>query len=194
MTVNVQIPERAMIADGVLTTFTFDFGYIESLDVYVLVDGVAQTEYSDYTINSTDIYQGGEIEFTTAPASGAVGFIFRFTTRSQNVDYESFTAFPADTHEWNSDKDMYILQELIRGSYSGIDENGNPIALTFDLDTFLSEFFTRVTNSGGTDADLPMWVTDATAGVYAATVDLEANLPADESVSTKPDGYIYIGI
>jgi hypothetical protein len=194
MTVNVQIPERAMIADGVLTTFTFDFGYIESLDVYVQVDGVTQTEYSDYTISSTDIYQGGEIEFTTAPAALAVVFVFRFTTRSQNVDYESFTSFPADTHEWNSDKDMYILQELIRGSYSGTDSSGNPILLTFDLDTFLSEFFTRVTNSGGTDADLPMWVTDATAGVYAATVDLEANIPADEAVSTKPDGYIYIGI
>ncbi len=55
MTVNVQDPYRNLIADGVLTTFTFDFGYVETLDVYVVVNGLTLTEYSDYTINSTDI-------------------------------------------------------------------------------------------------------------------------------------------
>jgi hypothetical protein len=194
VTVSVQIPYRALVADGTQTIFTYDFGYVESLDLYIVVNGELMTEYSQYTIESDNIDEGGQVVFVTAPATGLIVQIIRFTTRSQNVDYVETQPFPADTHEWNLDKITYILQELIKGAWSGTDDNGNPTYLTFDLDVFLAEYFTRVTNSGGTDADLPMWTTAEYAGVYAAEVDLEANLPADEAVSTKPDGFIYIGI
>jgi hypothetical protein len=193
VTVNVEPPYANFVGNGVTTIFPFSFGYVESLDIYVLLDGVTLSEFSGYTIATTDNDEGGEVVFVTAPAVDALVQIIRFTTRSQQVDYESFSSFPADTHEWNLDKDTYILQELIGGSYQGFDTTGNPIFITFNLTTFLEEYLVRIDNSGGTDAELPMWVSNTTAGVYAGTFDLAANIPADESATTEPDGYIWLG-
>jgi hypothetical protein len=195
MTVSVQVPYLSLLANGTMTDFVFNFGYIETLDVYVRSNGITLTQFSDYTIESTDIYAGGTVVFQNAPAANAIIEIIRITTKSQEIDYESFTSFPADTHEFGMDKDMYILQEMINGAYVIIDgTTGEVTFLTFDLDVALSQYILTITNSGGTDADLPMWVSDTTAGVYAAIVDLEANIPADGAASSEPDGVIYIGI
>jgi hypothetical protein len=193
MTVQVKIPYNSLVADGANTTFVFTYSLTEEEDLYVLVSGVLQQEFSDYTIENVT-NDGGEIEFAEAPAADAVVLIYRFTTRSQEIDYITGNAFPLESHENGFDKFMRILQELINGTFTGIGDDGNPFALTFDLSTTTYEFIVTVNNSGGTDADLPMWTSAEFAGVYAATVDLEANIPADEAVSTKPDNYIYIGI
>jgi hypothetical protein len=193
MTVQVKIPYNSLVADGTNTTFVFTYSLTEEEDLYVLVSGVLQQEFSDYTIEDVT-NDGGEIEFAEAPTADAVVLIYRFTTRSQEIDYITGNAFPLESHENGFDKFMRILQELIAGTFTGIDDDGNPFALTFDLSTTTYEFIVTVNNSGGTDADLPMWTSAEFAGVYAATVDLEANIPADEAVSTKPDNYIYIGI
>jgi hypothetical protein len=186
VTVQVQIPYISFTANGTQLIFTFSYGFVESLDVDVEVDSVEQIEFSDYTLTYTNNYDGGTITFTTAPVAGAIVEIIRMTTKSQNVDYESFTSFPADTHEWNLDKITYILQELI----DGVTEGG----LSFDLSTQQDEFSVTVLNSGGTDALLPLWTTAALAGVYSATVDIAANIPADGSASSKEEGHIFIGI
>ena len=189
MTTNQQIPFHNYTGNGSLKIFPFIFDLIEAADLFVVVDNVPQTQFSDYTIEPM-FEDGGDIVFTEPPVSGAAVLIFRATTKSQQVDYESFTSFPADTHEWNLDKFCLILQELINGVIAGDDGE----FITFDLSVGQAEFILNVLNSGGTDAALPMWTDEEFAGVYAASVDLEANLPADESVTTKPDGYVWLGI
>lgn len=189
MTTQVNIPYIYLEADGSITTFAYSFPIVENKDLLVRVDDVLQVEYSDYTLeNVTE--DGGEVEFTEAPADGAVVLIRRQTTMTQNVDYESGEPFPAETHEWNLDKITYILQELLQGLL----DDGSGGVLSFDLSTEQAEFLLTVLNSGGTDAPLPVWTSNEYAGIYIGeTVDV-ASLPAADSVTTKPDGYIWLGI
>jgi len=182
MTVPVQIPYNSLVGDGSITTFVFTFGLVENYDLVVAVDGTVVTEYSDYTIeNLTD--DGGEVEFIEAPAGDIL--ILRRTTMTQQVDYVSGEAFPAETHEWNLDKIVYILQELRQGLLDGL--------LSFDLSTTPYAEYVTVNNSGGTDADIPAWVSGTLAGVYHGEYGLEASLPADEALTDKPDGYVWLG-
>jgi len=182
MTVPVQIPYNSLVGDGSITTFVFTFGLVENYDLVVAVDGTVVLEYSDYTIeNLTD--DGGEVEFIDAPEGDIL--ILRRTTMTQQVDYVSGEAFPAETHEWNLDKIVYILQELRQGLLDGL--------LSFDLSTTPYAEYVTVNNSGGTDADIPAWVSGTLAGVYHGEYGLEASLPADEALTDKPDGYVWLG-
>jgi len=192
VTTQVQIPYTNQLGDGTKTLFTYEFGIVENTDLYVTVANVQMTEYSDYTLqNVTD--DGGEVLFAEAPAQDAIVSIFRRTTISQEVDYQQFTSFPAETHEWNLDKLTFILQELINGVWTGLDPDGEPQVISFDLSVTANEATVTINNSGGTDAEIPAWVSGLAAGVYHAEVVPAAEVPADGSLSTKPDGYIYIG-
>ena len=193
MSVNVAIPYNRFVADGIVTNFTFDWDLIETADLIVLVDNVLQVEYSQYTV-TPDFEDGGDVVFDIAPTDQAQVIVMRRTTMSQNVDYESYTPFPADTHEWNIDKITYILQELIHGTWIGYDASGNPQYLTFDLDAVAYITTVDIENSGGTDATIPPWVSETLAGVYHDETMLEANVPADESVTTEETGHIWLGI
>ena len=187
MTVPVQIPYNSLVGDGSITTFVFTFDLVENYDLVVAVDGTVVLEYSDYTIeNLTD--DGGEVVFTEAPAGDVL--IFRRTTMTQQVDYVTGEAFPAETHEWNLDKIVYILQELLQG----VLDDGSGGFITFDLDAEQGSVTVTVTNSGGTDAVIPAWVSSTLAGVYHGETIAAGSLPADESVTSKPDGYIWLGI
>jgi hypothetical protein len=198
LTTPTQIPYNDLVADGTITRFPFTFGFVEHEDILVLtqVEGsplVLQIEYSQYTIeNETDF--GGDIVFAEAPADEVRVLILRRTTMSQEVDYETGLPFMAETHEWNLDKITYILQELVGGAWGGLDGDGNPIYITFDLDAVQNAYTVTITNSGGTDAEIPAWVSAALAGVYHGETVEAANLPAADSVTDKPDGYIWLGI
>ena len=174
----------------------FTYGLTEEHDLYVKVDGVEQIEWSAYTIGDVIDNDGGSITFAEdyIPADGAVVLIYRFTTRSQEIDYISGEPFPLETHENGFDKFMRILQELIMGTFTGLDDNGEPYTLTFDLSVTQQAVTVTIVNSGGTDAVIPAWESGTLAGVYHGETDLAANLPADESVTTKPDGYVWLGV
>lgn len=197
MTTNTNIPYEDLTADGVLTDFPFTFPIVENEDLLVLVDNndglllVLQLEFSAYNIeNLTD--EGGDIVFQSnfIPTSNARVLILRQTTITQNVDYTLFNAFPAEIHEFNLDKITYILQELLSGAFGGVDSDGNPVFLSFDLSTTAGVTTVTINNSGGTDALIQPWVSGETAGAFHAELTLSA--PADESVTTQPDGHMWI--
>ena len=198
MTVNVEIPQNTLVGNGTITTFPFTFGIIETFDLLVLVREVGglyvlQVEFSAYTIeNRTGI--GGDIEFVTAPDSGAEVLILRRTTMTQQVDYITGEPFQSETHEGQMDKTIYILQELMTGAFSGVDSNGDPVYLTFDLSVTAGVTTVTINNSGGTDAVLQPWVSGTLAGVYHAEVLAEGSVPADESATSEEDGHIWLGI
>ncbi|RLD56787.1 MAG: hypothetical protein DRI97_06735, partial [Bacteroidetes bacterium] len=122
MTTNTQTPYADLEANGTQTDFPFTFSIVENIDLLVLVDGVLMIEYSSYTISGlTD--EGGVIAFVEPPPAGVRVLILRRTTISQNVDYELYDGFPAETHEWNLDKITFILQELLSGAFGGVDED-----------------------------------------------------------------------
>ena len=86
-----------------------------------------------------------------------------------------------------------ILQELNTGTFYGVDDDNNRVILTFDLSTAFELYQLLILNSGGTGAALPMWKSAQAAGVFAGEYMPEANLPADGSATTQPDGYILLG-
>ena len=113
MTTNSQIPYNRYEGNGTKTSYAFTYDLVETSDLIVQVDGVRLVQFSDYTVDP-DYEDGSNVVFTIAPIDGSDVLIFRKTDLTQNVDYESFTSFPADTHEWNLDKITKILQELLQ--------------------------------------------------------------------------------
>jgi hypothetical protein len=193
LTTQTNIPYDDLVADGTLLRYPFTYPIVENVDLIVLVGGVLQIEFSTYTLeNITE--NGGDVLFVTAPAKDVRVLILRRTTMTQNVDYETGLPFMAETHEWNLDKITYILQELIHGAFGGVDSNGDPVFITFDLDAVQNTYSVTITNTGGTDAEIPAWVDATLAGVMHGEVMPAANLPADGAATTEPDGHFWIGI
>lgn len=192
MTLNVENPVITYQGDGVKTLYTFDFSLTEESDFYARINNVLAVRYSDYDLQNVTS-TGGECVFFEAPAQDDQVQLIRDTNKTQQVDYIQFDAFPAETFESGQDKIVRILQELINGTFTGIDADGNPIILSFDLGVELAEYLTTITNSGGTNADIPAWVPGETAGVYIGAYMLEASLPADGSATSLPNGYILLG-
>lgn len=147
----------------------------------VFVDAILQTEFSDYEIPA-GFEQGGSVVFFNPPAANAVIRLERKTDITQQVDY-TLAAFPSQTHENQLDKIVMILQELLYGRIEG--------DLTFDLSTTQGISTVTIVNSGGTDATIPAWVNATLAGVFHGEV---GTAPADESATSKPDGYIWIEV
>jgi len=191
VTTDVQKPYITYIAAGE-TVFPFNFTLVETADLVVISEFVQAVEYSHYTIEDLND-DGGNVVFAEAPPDGTQVLLLRTTTRSQNVDYVDGEPFPAETHEWNLDKITFILQEMLSGGFWVVDEFGNPVYLTFDLSTLAEDSTVTVVNSGGSDAVIPAWVSALTAGVFHGEISEDTSLPADEAVTAKPDGYVWIG-
>jgi hypothetical protein len=122
MTLDVQIPRVDYTGDGFQTVFPFTFRLLNNSDLRVFVDDVQQVENTDYTIlDLTE--EGGDVSFFVAPADTLPIIIKRVTSRSQQVDYEPFDAFPAETHETALDKLTMIAQELQSSVNTGDDLN-----------------------------------------------------------------------
>ena len=111
MTVTVQNPSIEYQGDGVTTLFTFNFRLLQDTDLKVFIDTVQQVLFSDYTIqNLTEA--GGEVHFNTPPADQTKVLLIRATSKTQQIDYEPFTPFPAESNEFGLDKLTMITQEL----------------------------------------------------------------------------------
>lgn len=175
------------------TIYIFNFDLIETSDLKVFVAGELVEEYSAYTV-SPGFEDGGEIVFAVAPDQGDNVRLERDTTISQQVDYEPFTPFPTETHEWNLDKITKILQELNSGGIFYYDDDGNLVLISFDLEGVPTATTVNITNSGGTDASIPVWESGTLAGVYIGETSPAGNIPADGAATSQPDGYVWLGV
>ncbi len=187
MTVSVQVPAVAYQAGGILTTYSFSFGLIETADLIVSIDGAIKVEFSDYIVikqtGAEDFLFGGDVEFTNPPVAGEIVQIARKTTISQQIDYTQ-AAFPSETHEFGYDKLTYILQELINGALDG--------TMSFNLSTIQGAADVTIVNSGGTDAVLPAWVSALLAGVFIG--EITDTPPNDGDATGEPDGKVWFGV
>ena len=190
MTTPVNKPYIILTGNGSLTDFAFSFPIIENTDLIVVVDDILQVEYSTYTIEDLTS-EGGTVVFALAPVDGAIVQIIRKTTINQSVDYIE-APFMAESHEGALDKVTYILQEQLDGGFAGTDSDGNIIYITFDLDVETGAKTMTITNSGGTDAVLPSWVSGVSAGVFHGEITTAA--PEDGEATPKPDGYVWIQV
>lgn len=116
MTVTTQDISVNYVGDDVVTVFPFAFHTDAVGDIKVFEDGIEIFTGFVVTLNSDQSSNpGGNVEYGVAPASGVVIVIRRDTERTQDVDYNKYDPFPAETHERALDKLTLISQELSRG-------------------------------------------------------------------------------
>jgi len=109
---------ETLVGDGITKTFYFTFPFFGVNDIHVKIDGVEQstdtyTMTPNPTPNDADTeYTGGRIEFTTAPANGAIVTIYREIDLTRHVDYQP-TEKPL-SYQLNQDANqlMGALREL----------------------------------------------------------------------------------
>ncbi len=185
MTVNIELPKISYTGNGNTVDYTFDWSCGDPNENFVNLNGKRLIEGVEYELEDFTLEFGGTMRFNIPPAIDDSVFIFRQTPITQQVDYIDGDAFPADTHEFQCDKDTRILQELFFG---GVAFGGE-----VDLDSVPHETFVEITNTAGRNAEIQPWTTDGLlAGISMGEVILDgAPTPTDGSPTTKPDGYIW---
>lgn len=106
MTITAGITEISYAGDNASTVFPVPFPFHDETDLLIVLtapDGAAQTLTSGFTITGGD-GETGEVTLDAPLASGYTLTIADNPELSQQVDYISNDAFPAETHEFALDK------------------------------------------------------------------------------------------
>ena len=115
MTVSSLNTKNSYNGDGSATSFAYQFPIHSTAELTVIERSALGTETikslgSHYSINDNGA-AGGNVIFSTAPASGVQVVLLRNTNLTQEVDYIENDAFPAETHEAAIDKLTLQIQE-----------------------------------------------------------------------------------
>lgn len=185
MTVHAEIPVIDYVGNGIATSFTFEWSSSDTSEIYVTMDGTDLKEGVEYELEDYDPDFGGSIVFNEPPAADVAIRIYRDTPVTQEVDYREGDAFPADTHEFQMDKDTRILQEIIEG--------GRAIGGNVDLEADQQPEYTDIENTAGADARVLPWTTDGLKSGVALgeVVPAGETPPVDGEGTTKPNGYVW---
>ncbi|WP_210459053.1 phage tail fiber protein [Pantoea ananatis] len=113
MSVPAQVPiSGPYIANGVTTQFAYKFYLLFATDMQVFVGGLKKTLNTDYTVTGVGNSQGGNVVFTTAPASGLEVLIKRATPYTRQTDYADNGDLLADVVNDDFDRIWLALQEI----------------------------------------------------------------------------------
>lgn len=130
MTINSATNKVIYTANGVLTDFDFTFKTFQASDIQVYLDDVLQGSGYSVTLNSDqETSPGGTVIFDVAPADQTNITIVREVPLSQNVDYQPYDPFPANTHEAALDKltmqNQQQQEELDRTTKASVSDDGS---------------------------------------------------------------------
>lgn len=109
MTVVVQTPYNAHIANGVTTLFGFDFQLLDAADLQVSLDGAVQS--TGFSIAGIGVQSGGSITFAVAPASNVLVEIQRLIPLARSIDYQLNGDLPSDQVDRDFDRLWQALQD-----------------------------------------------------------------------------------
>lgn len=112
MTVSNDGNRAEFTGDGTSTDFTFPFLFLDEASLVVIKEGITQTLNSDYTVDGVGAPAGGDVSFTTAPASGDEIIIYRDPVVLQPLDLVENDRLPAEPTEEAFDKLTLIAQRL----------------------------------------------------------------------------------
>jgi len=91
-------------------TFTYTFRVDQKVDMFIFIDTLLVAQ-SDFTITGLGASIGGDIILDTPLVANAVITLSRNVPATQEVDYQPFDAFPAETHEQALDKLTMLVQQ-----------------------------------------------------------------------------------
>ncbi|RKX65174.1 MAG: hypothetical protein DRP42_05195 [Tenericutes bacterium] len=96
--------------DGVLQEYSYSFRVDQDSDLKVYLNGIIQT--TGFTLARSPDNVGGTVTFDVAPGSGVRISLSREVPITQEVDYQPYDPFPAETHERALDKLTMIAQQV----------------------------------------------------------------------------------
>jgi hypothetical protein len=109
----VETTENKMLYAGLpgQDTFAYTFLVQEKSDMNVLLAGILIPD-GDWTITGLGEDFGGEVILNTPLIGAMTVTLYRLVPETQQVDYQPYDAFPAETHESALDKLTLICQQL----------------------------------------------------------------------------------
>jgi hypothetical protein len=112
MTVTTSSNKIVHVSDGVQTVFSYDFLVFDAAHMKVYEDGIITTK--TYSVTGVGNSLGGTVVFSPTPPSSTNNqlTLLRVVPFSQEVDYQPFDAFPAETHERALDLGAMADQQL----------------------------------------------------------------------------------
>ena len=112
MTVSTATSRNSYNGNAATDTFAYTFRILDEAHVAVYVDDVLQTITTHYTVTGVGDAGGGDIVFTTPPATGTLNVVFiRSVPVTQETDYVENDPFPAAAHEDALDKLTMLVQQ-----------------------------------------------------------------------------------
>jgi hypothetical protein len=111
MTISTTESRKSYTGNGSTASFSFPYKFLADGDLKVYVDNVLKTLTTDYTLSGAGDASGGTVTFVTAPASLTSVVFYRDMAITQEVDYITGDAFPAETHEEALDRLTMIDQQ-----------------------------------------------------------------------------------
>jgi hypothetical protein len=136
MTVTVQNPVERQVTKTEILTYSFTFRIDRAEDLMVFIGDIQQVNGADYNLDSFGP-SGGSITFGSVPNAQTLT-MRRATPEDQQTDYQSFDAFPAQSHENALDKLTMRVQEVTGAGF---------ITKVVDGSTWNAEF-ARIANTG----------------------------------------------
>uniref|UniRef100_UPI003341E954 hypothetical protein n=1 Tax=Methylibium sp. TaxID=2067992 RepID=UPI003341E954 len=82
MAVTAQTPINVTQANGLTTTFPYNFLILDAADLLVRLSGVQQVLNVDYTVTGVGNQAGGNVVFTVAPSFGTT------VVRQRQMDFD----------------------------------------------------------------------------------------------------------
>lgn len=92
--ITVQTPYNEYTGNGSATVYAYTFLLLSASDLVVKINGATTTAYS---LSGVGTSSGGNVTFTTAPASGATVLISREIPLSRSIEYQTNGDFRAST-------------------------------------------------------------------------------------------------
>ena len=99
------------VADGVTTSFTYNFKIFSASDLAVYVGTVLQPS-SVYSVTGVGADAGGSVVFTTAPTSGVIWIFGELPQEQQDVDIELGGRIDSVSLEKGFDKLVMLINEV----------------------------------------------------------------------------------
>lgn len=109
MTVVVQTPYNAHLANGVTTLFGFTFQLLDEGDLQVSLDGVVQM--GGYTISGLGVQAGGSVTFSLAPENNVLVELQRQIPLARSTDYQQNGDLPEAVLDHDFDRLWQALQD-----------------------------------------------------------------------------------
>jgi len=183
MTISTTESRKSYTGNGSTAAFSFPYKFLADGDLKVYVDNVLKTLTTDYTVSGAGSESGGTVTFVTAPASLTSVVFYRDMAITQEVDYITGDAFPAETHEEALDRLTMIDQQQE-------DQIDRAVKLQLGDETSSMELpvkATRATKMLGFDAD-------GDPIMSASTVDeIDASVTATFATGILASAYQFTG-